>query len=349
MKIMVVSSPHAFATRDVYTGHLAGLTALLGEANVKSYDIIPRFNLFHAWSEWLVEVKGVPADQVPRGMRANVLAADAVFGAAHWYEIDALYFVSPMYFPMSIVDMLRKDGFKCWAYFTECPYEDEYWSRSQTQHFDACFVNDRNSVNRFRVWNPNTYHIAHAFNPAVHYARQRPDNGHNHIVYVGTGFPERRKFLEQIDWADRDLRLYGNWQEIEEGHYLYPHVRHRLVDNETTAQLYRGASTGLSMHRIERHWGDGQFIDPGEAYSLGPRSYELAACGLFQLSDERPELWDVFGDSVPTFATPEDLDGLMRKYDNAPGDRAALAKRQWEAVQPHTVQQRMRDLLALVA
>jgi spore maturation protein CgeB len=343
---MIVSSPHAFSTRDVYTGHLAGLRACLGAENVISYDIIHRFNLFHSWTKWLEEEGAM----VPRELAANVLASEPVFGAAHFYDIDAVYFISPMYFPMSIIDMFRKDGFKTWAYFTECPYEDEFWSRGQASHFDACFVNDRNSLARFQAFNYRTAYLGHSYNPVIHHPGRGPAPGHNHVIMVGTGFKSRREFLGEANWEGIDLRLYGAlWGEGDDVWNLKPYVRPRLIENQTTAMIYRGASIGLSMHRAERSFEADQFIDKGEGYSVGPRTYELAACGLFQISDARPELRDIFEDTVPIYQTPADMERLVRYYLENPQERQELAGRQLEAVKPHTVERRMAELLEYVA
>lgn len=345
MRVMVVASPHAVATRDVYMGHLHGLQKVLGEENVVSYDIIKRFNLFTHFTEWLEEKVG----QIPRSFAANILAAEPVFGAAHLHEVDAVYLISPMYFPMPIVQMLRNDGFQVWAYFTECPYEDEFWSRVQAPLMDVCFVSDRMSVDRFRMFNEQTYYLPHAYDPSVHFPAEPVDNGHKHVSFVGTGFPGRRKFLEAVDWEGIDLRLYGNWWEVDDESPLQPYVRHRLVENHTTAQLYRGSELGISMHRTERFYRTGGRIDPNEAYSIGPRAYELAACGLAQVSDPRAELWDVFGESVPTFNTPAELQEVIRDCLDDDGYRNELAAVQMEAVQGHTVEARARQILEQAA
>lgn len=346
MRVLVVSGPHAFATRDVYTGYVSGLRTVLGEDQVITYDIIPRYNLFHSWCTWLEEKMGF----VPREVRANVLAAEPVFGAAHMHRADVVYLISPMYFPMSIVDMLRADGFQCWGHFTECPYEDEFWARNQASHFDHCFVNDRNSLARFQMFNPNTYYVPHAFNPVVHYPRWDRPNDHQHVIFVGTDFASRKQLFEAVDWSGIDLRLYGNWQEVKSGDKLWPYTRQRLVENHTTAQIYRGATVGISLHRQERYWESEEVLDLGEAFSLGPRSYELAACGLYQVSDgHRSELQELFGDSVPTFDTPEGLQEEVRWALDNPAARQHRAREQWAAVQGHTFEVRARMILELTA
>ena len=399
MRILTVASPHAVATRDVFFGHLRGLRKVLGDENVQSYDIIKRFNFFTHVTEYITTHLGI---EVPKSMASNMLAAEPVFGAAHaWGGVigeraDVVYLVSPMYFPMTVVEMLKAAGFQVWAYFTECPYEDEFWARAQAPLFDVCFVSDRQSLPRFRMFNENTHYLPHAYDPELHYPRQSADitvrdgvaelelnvappaNDHEHVTFVGTGFPSRQKFLEDTDWSGIDLRLYGNWWQVQEGngpprhketgHFvsksyalqnpdttvmrspIAPFVRRRLVENVTTAQIYRGSKIGISMHRQERFYRTGGVIDKNEAYSIGPRAFELAACGLFQLSDARPELVDVFGDGgVPTFETPDDLGRLVRHYLKHDDEREAIARHNLEAVQGHTFEARARQMLSIAA
>ncbi len=352
MKVLVVSGPHAFATRDVWTGHVAGLREVLGEENVITYDIIPRYNVFHKWTQWLEGELG----NVPRPVRANILAAEPIFGAAHFHKVNAVYFVSPMYVPMTLVEMLGDDGFQTWAYFTECPYEDEFWSRAQSAKFTHCFVNDKNSVTTFRAYNPHTHYLPHAYNPIHHWPRwgqvtrwAGQPNNHQHVIFVGTDFASRRKLFTKTNWTGIDFRLYGNWQEVKRRNKLFPHVRHRLVDNHTTAQLYRGSVIGISLHRQERYWEADDIIDPGEAYSLGPRTFELAACGLYQISDgQRPELAEIFGGTIPTFESPKELEREVRWALENPIERQKLAVQQWACVRNHTMKDRMTTLLECV-
>jgi len=345
MKVMIVSSPHAFSTRDVYRAHLNGLKLVLGE-NVVSYDVLSRLNIFHQFTVWMEEKIG----SVPRGWAANVLAAEPVFGAAHWHEVDVIYIISPMYFPMSMVEMMRKDGFKVWAYFTECPYEDGTWARTQAAKFDVCFVNDWNSLTQYRMYNERTFYLPHCYDPTRHFPGRGPTRGHQHVSFVGSGFPERQKFLEQVDWSGIDLRLYGLWEDLKDESPLQPFVRRRLIDNEFSSRIYRGTSVALSLHRTERYYGMGEMLDEGEAYSVGPRTYELAACQAYQVSDYRPELEAIFGSTVPVFRTPQELERLVRSaLEMGPNDLRAAAIAQREAVLPHTAESRMRQLLELAA
>lgn len=346
MKFLVVSSPHAFATRDVFTGITSGMRKAAGEENVRTYDVIKRYRLFHSWTQMVKDAYG----EVPRGVRANVLACEPVLGSSVHYDIDVVIITSPMYFPMSVVELIHKVGKQVWAIFTECPYEDEFWARTQAPYFDKVFVNDRNSVARFSLFNPETYYLPHSYDPDKHFPRIGDrKNNHEHVIFIGTDFQSRRELFRLANWDGIDFRLYGNWQEVHEEDKLFRYVRHRLIDNHTSAQMYRGAVIGVSAHRQERYWDRDGILDDGEAYSVGPRTLELAACGLYQTSDgNRQELFDIFGESISTFDSPESLEREVRWALEHPVERQELAQQQLEAVQGHTFENRAGLMLATV-
>ena len=56
----------------------------------------------------------------------------------------------------------------------------------------------------------------------------------------------------------------------------------------------------------------GSLIDTAE--SVNPRAVELAACGVFTISDRRAEATETFGALVPTFAEPATLGPLIRRW-----------------------------------
>ena len=105
----------------------------------------------------------------------------------------------------------------------------------------------------------------------------------------------------------------------------------------------------FSIHRSQRYVDVDWTIDEGEAYSAGPRTFELAACGCFQISDFRQEVADIFGDTVPIYQTPAEFERLMRRALDDPIWREEVAKQQHEAIQGHDCVTRMATLLERVA
>ena len=389
-KVLVVGSPHASSTRDVFMGVLKGLSQ--NNVSVQSYDVFPRGEFFANFIAWFKAEK-IQVNMLREIPSPMLLAYEPVFIAAHHYEVDTVVFVSPQYLPMDIPRMLKKDGFKVIGIFTESPYEDHIDAVQKAEFFDYCFVSDLNSEAYWRPFNPNTFYLPHSYDPDKHFPwwdapahkkRYEIHNGHQHVGYVGSGFSRRQKYLEEMvqseAWGpDIDLKLFGYWpflmptknkddmvrgpdgNEINRDEYfegmiprepsvLAPYTRAAMVDNAFTARIYRGLAIGINIHRTER-WNNNAdiLIDEGEAYSMGPRGVELAACGAFQISDFRQEIVDVFGDTVPLHSSPEDLGRLIRKYLNDPAERERLARLQHEAIKGRTFKNSMGRVLELAA
>ena len=131
------------------------------------------------------------------------------------------------------------------------------------------------------------------------------------VVLVGTGWRERIEMLGAVDWDGIDLGLYGNWQLLGSRNRLRRYVRGGEMPNGRAVELYRKAKIGLNLYRRRMAAGHDALL-PME--SMNPRAVELAACGVFTLSDYRAEAAEVFGDAVPMFSTPAELEGLVRYY-----------------------------------
>jgi len=304
------------------------------EANgvdVRPFDLMERYQLYSFLHEKLRRSKReLPADWSP-----TTLAYEVLLGAAVFHECDTVLIVSPQYLPAEIPQMMRRVGLKTAAVFTECPYEDTIHTPIMASVFDIAFVSDRNSVGLFESFCPRVEYLPHCYDPRIHYPGEAPDDS---IIFVGTGYHSRVEFMRRIDWPVR-LDLYGWWPK-EWLRYDAP-LRKALrspktTSPEETAELYRGAAASFSLHREARYVGTDEVIMEGEAYSLGPRNWELAACGTFSISDYRPELADVFGDAVPVYKTPADFSALMARAFAEPSWRRDMAARQRDAALPYS-------------
>lgn len=356
MKVLAVGPASYFSTWDVYEGQVAGLAA--NGCEVHAFDYGKRLRTFSEFYNWAKRRK-----KVGEGFNEKlyIMAGESIYVTARVHEVDLVWFVAPMHVHSLILQLLRRDGIRTAGYMTECPYEDDTWVE-RAELFDYCFLCDRNSVERWRERNPRSFYLAHAYDPARHFPKAllpaSPSlaefakyiwTSSYDVVFVGTGFPARRKFLEAVDWTGIEFRAFGYWRHVPGKSPLHPHLESRIMANAEATDLYRRSHIGLQLHRSDTYYRHGWRIEPGAAYSLGPRSYELAACGTFQVSDERPELHDVFDGSVPTFSTPAELGALVRRYLANPGEREELAARQREAVAPHTFANRMKEVLTIVS
>lgn len=344
MKIQVITSGDSFSTADVGHGLIAGLRANGCEVLVSELsDALDTFS-------GMVEASNQAGLTYPAWAGdAFALAAPRIIAQAAWSRPDAVIAVTGLKLHFSVPLTIRKLGIPVALLCTESPYEAT--EREIASMYDHVFTNERSAVPLFGA-HPSVQYLAHAFNPDVH-CSDGPKADPCDVFFVGTAFQERRDLFGG-GWPGVDFRLIGAmWQEDAAVPLTSEAVRSGLVapwegivHNHETVTHYRAARINLNHHRTTTSYGSGGHI--AHAESLGPRAYEIAACGAFQLCDAgRAELHDVFGDTVPTYdpATPASLEREIRYWLSHDDRREALARTQHEAVQPHTWHARARQML----
>jgi spore maturation protein CgeB len=233
------------------------------------------------------------------------------------------------------LELCNRAGLPVAVVFTESPYEDDQQAVF-ARHCGHHFTNDRLSA-RERGW---TY-LPAAFDPRV-WRPVEPDPALAcDVLLSGTGWAERQAFLEQVDWTGIDLRLRGTWPGITKSSPLWPHYEQdrRAYEGAELAVQVASAKICLNFHRAHPR-----------AESLNPRAYELAGCGACQVSDERPELSEVFGDAVPTFRAPGELGRIVRGLlvDDRWRNELADRQRRYVLAGGHTFDDRARVLLETI-
>lgn len=345
MKVMLVHPFAAFAVADVADGLLAGLRENGHE--VVEYHLGRRL--------WMV-AEGLrrlaPPDQEPGGDLMALHASEALVYRALIEEVRWVLVVCGSYLHPNILYALRAIGVKVAVVFTESPYQsDETGEMRLLPVTDLAFTNERTSVADFQtvldeVGNGGlARYLPHAHNPAVHIPDGEPcaDADHCDVLIFGTGFGERQRLLEGVNWDGIDLAIGGLWTGIDaygEAHRLRAARRWNCLANKDVVKLYRGARIVLNPHRFATG-----------AESANPRAYELAGCGAFQIADDRAEIGEVFGASVPTYpaGVPWRLEALIRRYLADDAERGRLASEARRRVAPHTFAARAAQITDAMA
>lgn len=344
MRFLVTHPGASWATHDVHTGLVAGLKAQ--GHDVLEYALDGRLGPSRVLLEYLwrkqVRSGGPLKDVRPTPADVQYHAGKDVVERALRFEVDWVLVVCAAYLHPDILVLCRRAGLRLAAVFTESPYKDTPQAKVAPL-FDVCFTNERTSVPRLREANPQTFYLPAAYDPAAHGPHLNGTAARHDVVFIGTavpveGFDGRLALLSAVDWSGIDLGLYGWWEGLTEGHPLRPHVREGLVDNQKAGELYRHARVGLNLYRAA---GPDQ-----HPQSLNPRAYELAADGVFTLSQPRAEVAERFGPAVPTFSTPEELQTLLRHFLRHDAAREEAAARLPPAVSEDTYHHRAAALVA---
>jgi len=324
VKILLCHPGASWATADVHDGIERALRDAGQE--VISYALDNRIEASGAYLTYIWKRSNRTLER-PKAADFIYFASVGIIERALRHNVDWVLIVCHMYVHPDVLLMLHRAKIKVAVIFTESPYDDDAqirlapWAR-------ACWVNERLSVERFRTVQPHTYYWQHAIDPERHSGEPQPGDGDwpaHDVVFVGTGFQERCDLLGAIDWEGIDFGLYGSWPLLGSRNKLRSHLRDEIIPNSVTATLYRRAKIGLNMHRTSMGFGK-DMPQITEAESMGPRCYELAACGRFFITDYRAEVADVFQGLVPTFRTPAEAEALIRSYLSRPDEREAIAR-----------------------
>jgi spore maturation protein CgeB len=343
------------STYDVWHGYTDALRA--AGHDVTDYRLDQRINragkfLHHCYEEAKADGQDVP---VPT-------PGDTLYWAGIWLlemalrtQPDWVLVISGMYLVPDVVILLRRAGIRVAVLFTEGPYDHDR-ELEYARYADVVFTNERASVLGLKQANPNVAYLPHAYDPKRHHPHPngrgacpicpplKEEVASHEVVFVGSAFRERVELLEAVDWTGIDLGLYGQWEDLSDDSPLQPYLCGGVVDNATTAELYRRAKIGLNLYRQLEGWGAPGARRVGGAESLNPRAYELAACGAFTISDDRAEIEERFKGLVPTFATAEQLETCIRHWLAAP-QRAEVAAALTRAVAGHTFTDRATYLV----
>lgn len=327
MRILFVHPVTSMSIGDVARGYRHALERQ--GHDIADYAFAKRFTYHN---------KMVPDNASDRLQHVSRMASETIVVEALYHRADIVVMVSGLNMSPVALWLLGQVGIPAAVIFTESPYDDE----SQAQWMDlshlnskvdlTIFTNDRYSAMKYG-WTL----LPPAFDPAIHRPVEPVEEYKCDVLMVGTGWPERQVFLESVDWSDIDLRLYGVWPGLKDNPNspLFRFYHPTIIDNVNIAAMYCSTKVCINFNR-----------QSDRALTPGPRVFEVAACGTFQLSDPRSDMEAIFGNSIHTFRTPGELQQALRYYLNNPSERARLAGQALEFVQGETFDQRAASMVA---
>ena len=329
MKILLVTAAADWSVADVATGYAHALKAL--GHDVREFPL----------SEWIKFMGGRMLDWKSTGQMDEVqqlgslqLAAEKSVIDAMRHQADLVLIISGIaYHPDALQILHDVLHYKVALVCTESPYNDpeqDYLA----QWCDLVTVNDRLALERMK--HPNLHYLPHAYDSEVHRPLEVGPEYRSDVFFVGTGFSARQELFEAVDWRGIDLRLFGLWN-ANRASPLYPYLKDAVLKNSEAVKWYSGTKVAVNLHRTA----------PG--YSANPRVFELAACGAHQLVDNRrPEVAELFGDSICTFGDALDFEDRLRECLADPLHRKRKTRDALERVQGHTFEARARELLTWI-
>jgi spore maturation protein CgeB len=164
------------------------------------------------------------------------------------------------------------------------------------------------------------------------------------VSFVGAGYANRRAIFPRLLNQEWSFKLWGNeWDGATDLTSALQRNGAR-IDTETCRKVFNASAVNLNLHS----WAGGGFDPDGDF--VNPRTFELAACGAFQLTDRRSLMPDLFTTSeIATLSSPDQLPGEITRWVHEPEQRLAMAGNARQRVlAEHTYVHRMHDLLSQI-
>lgn len=344
MRWLVCHPGPSFSVADVYEGWAEALSGL-GE-DVRTFNMDRRLQFFDA--ACLEDEAARDGDR--HVFRKAMPRDEALANSAHeiikplylgWPEVVLL--VSCFFMPPYLLDVMRDRRHTVILLHTESPYQDDE-QLERAAHADLNLVNDPANLDRYRQLGPAEY-IPHAYRPGVHYPAPPGAAKQWDLSFIGTGFPSRVRFFEQMRLDGLAVHLAGPWLDLPADSPLRDWTMtddEACVDNAETAAIYRASRCGINVYRVE-----GEQQQAGRGWAMGPREVELAACGTWFCRDPRPEGDEIFP-MLPAFGSAEEAGDQIRWALAHPDAREEAAAQARQAVSDRTFEANARRLLKLL-
>lgn len=332
--VLIVAHGAHHSTYDIYNYYLSAMRD--AEINVRGFQYHNALDYhFHAITS--IE-KGEKPDSITKAL--NGASRDLITDIT-MYQPNHVLVISGLALPPKIAAVtynLRNVFIKPYSVgymFTESPYEDE----DQEKYFpylDYALFNDLTSVVKYNHDGDLFIdYLPHSFYQKIHYAYRKVDRYVYDVLFCGTLYPNRVDAIDQLSLLGNKLKIIGKYTDnnhrlnnvdVDEGH----------VDNIQLSEIYRRTKIVLNIHR-EDH--------THTAYSMNPRVREAIACGALVVTDVRPEIIDIFGDTLPMFTDESEIPIIIDRLLNNKDERHNRVLAAQERIRDHRYADRIQKTI----
>lgn len=273
------------------------------------------------------------------------IVGDAIQLQADRFQPDLVLCMAQAPVSQKLLRRLKQDGVLTAMWFVEDYNLFTYW-RTNAAWFDIFAVIQKEPFLALleETGVEHTLYLPLAAQPTVHRPLALTEEEKrvygSELSFMGAGYPNRRRVFREL--TRYDLKIWGT--EWEGDAMLEPLVQRggaRLAPQEYV-KVFNASDININLHssvRTESLVSGGDFVNP--------RTFEVAACGAFQLVDRRTLMPELFRpDELAVFDDVATLKDMIGHYLAEPEERSAMAGRaRCRVLQDHTYKARMVTLL----
>lgn len=258
-------------------------------------------------------------------------------------------------FPGKEVEAIREAGMKTAVWLTDDPYYTDETVK-YASHYDFVFTNESSTVPLYRSLGCRSVHyLPLAVNSGVFHPRRVDRKYLSDICFVATAWKNRIAFIDRIAifLKNKNVKIIGPfWDQLKNYSLLSDKIYPSGISAEKTAMYFCGAKIVINLHRAN----DDQTLFSKnsrnlEAHSVNPRTFEISACGSFQLTDVRGDLNHFYTPSrdIETFSSTQEFVSKINYYLRNESKRREIALEGLKtALKEHTYHYRLMKLLNIV-
>lgn len=275
---------------------------------------------------------------------------DAIVELALVHEPDLILVLNGLHgLDVEQIPRLRELGFNTAVWFADDPYFLDK-TEGYALLYDYVFTHELGCVSYYQQRGcKRVVYLSLAVNPYQFHPQRVDLSFRSDICFVGTGFPNRIRFFDQISTyliKKKVLIVGGAWETLKD----YKQLAHciRSEGSWESEKYYNGAKIVINLHRSEDEELNSM---QKKALSINPRTFEISACGTLQITDIREDLSAMYtpGVDLETYNSPEELLAKLDYYLEHDMERERIALQGLRITQQtHTFTLRLHILLSTI-
>jgi spore maturation protein CgeB len=267
----------------------------------------------------------------------------------HEKPIDILICMAQAPISAKALTELRNRGVITVLWFVEDYLRFTYW-REMAKYYDFVFTIQKGEcIEKIKAAGAGEVHyLPTACDPYFHtpleLSSEDKERWGSPISFVGAGYHNRVQTFASM--ANDPFKIWGSeWPNGKPFDRLVQEESRRIKPEEYI-KIFNATEVNLNLHSSSERDG----VDPTGDF-VNPRTFELAACGAFQLCDDRqllPELFEV-GKEIITFSSKEDMRQKIEYYRAHPEERKVVCDRaRARVIKDHSYERRMEQMLSMI-
>jgi spore maturation protein CgeB len=341
--------------RILVVGPVYGGTLSMGPYVTKSFGELGHHAELLDYSSFDEGRKLLDALTSVKDERANLLndltrlLGRGVVAKAKQIRAQAVFFLAQAPGTVDTLKALRGEGIVSAMWFVEDAELANWWPQV-APHYDIFFHIQGDAFTRQlqQTGARHAHYLPVAADPSVQkplsMSQEDNDRYGSELSHVGAGYFNRRRFF--LNLLNHEFKLWGNDWDDAPGLANALQEDGRRVSTEETVKIFNATQININLHSSTYAQG----VNPQGDF-VNPRTYELAACGAFQLVDHRSLLADQFeaGKEIAVFHNLDECLSLIEYFKAYPDEAKQIAEAGRKRVlRDHTYTHRMEEAVTIL-